>query len=176
MTRRTILLALAVLPARGADPAEQAWDLLTRMASYLSQGDAPGFLRCFDRGMKGFVDLSVAVRGLVAEEQLESAIDPVENTGNANQRNVKVEWALRLISRSGLDQVKDRQATVTLRLERQHGKWKVVACEPFSLFAPPSAGMDLAHERSFGGLLLERQAEVGDAMGSDVLHPDGDGA
>jgi hypothetical protein len=139
MTRRAILLALAALRLRGADSASQAWDLLTDMASALSRGDAPGFLQAFDRQMKGFQDLAAAVTGLVAETEIESGIDPVQNTGDDRNRTVEVSWSMRLISRSELHTVTQRQANVTVRLARQSGKWKVVGFEPADLFRAPSA-------------------------------------
>jgi hypothetical protein len=141
MKRRTILFAIAALPLGAADPAQQVWDVLTGMASALSSGDASGFLHPFDRGMKGFEDLRVAVTGLLTLAEIESTIEPVENTGDANSRTVRVDWALRLVGTSDLQRVTDRQATVTMRFERQHGKWKITAFEPASLFAPPSARM-----------------------------------
>jgi len=139
MTRRAILLALAALRLRGADAAAQVWDVLTDMASALARGDAPGFLHAFDRQMKGFEDLAVAVNGLVAETEIESGIDPIQNTGDDQKRTVEVSWSMRLISRSELQTLTQRQATVTIRLERKRGKWKVVGLEPLSLFEAPSA-------------------------------------
>ena len=141
MTRRSILLALAAAPLRGADPAEQVWEVLTGMAASLSASDAPGFLHAFDSSMKGYEDLRAAVTGLVAEAEVESTIDPVENTGDDQNRTLQVSWALRLISRSELQKVTDRQTTVTLRLARQRGKWKVVSFDPADLFRPSSARM-----------------------------------
>lgn len=176
MTRRAILFALAALPASAADPAQQAWDLLTGMASTLSTGDAVGFLRAFDPAMKGFDDLRAAVTALVAEAEIESTIDPIQNTGDDRVRTLQVQWSLRLIGRSDLQRVTDRQATVTMRLERQRGKWKVVSFEPASLFAPPSARMQLADQRRGSGLLFQRLAETRHRVGRNILHPDGDGA
>ena len=89
--------------------------------------------------MKGFEDLAVAVNGLVAETEIESGIDPIQNTGDDQKRTVEVSWSMRLISRSELQTLTQRQATVTIRLERQRGKWKVVGLEPLSLFEAPSA-------------------------------------
>jgi hypothetical protein len=139
MTRRAILFALAAARLRGADAAAQVWDVLTGIASALSSGDAPGFLHAFDRQMKGFEGLAAAVTALVAEAEVESGIDPVQNTGDDQNRTLEVSWSMRLISRSELRTVTQRQATVTLRLARQRGKWKVVGLEPADLFRAPSA-------------------------------------
>jgi hypothetical protein len=141
MTRRAILLAIASLRLRGADSAAQVWNVLTDMVSLLASGDAPGFLRNFDWRMKGFDDFRAAVSALVAEAQIESAIDPIENTGDDQNRTVEVSWSLRLISRSELETVTQRQATVTIRLARQSGNWKVVEFAPADLLRPPSARM-----------------------------------
>jgi hypothetical protein len=139
MTRRAILFAVAALRLRGADAAAQVWDVLTGMASALSTGDAPGFLHAFDPQMKGYEDLATAVTGLVAETEVESGIDPVSNTGDDQNRTIEVSWSLRLISRSELHTVTQREAKVTIRLARQRGNWKVVAFEPADLLRAPSA-------------------------------------
>lgn len=141
MTRRAILLALAAPRLRGADAAAQVWDVLTHMASALASGDAPGFLYYFDRRMKGFEDLATSVTGLVAEAEISSGIDPVQNTGNDQNRTLEVTWSMHLVSRSQLEIVTQRQAAATVGMERQRGKWKVVRFEPVSLFRPPSAGV-----------------------------------
>jgi hypothetical protein len=139
MTRRAILLALAALPVRGADASAQVWDVLMKMAASLAAGDAPGFLRAFDRRMKGFEDFRAAVTGLVAEAEVESTIDPVQNDGDDRNRTLEVTWSLRLIARSDLQTVTQRQATVTMRLARQGAEWKIGAFEPANLFRAPSA-------------------------------------
>lgn len=172
MTRRTILLALlAALPLRAAgDPAQQVWDVLTGMASSLAAGDPSGFLRPFDPAMKGYEDLRVAVTGLLAEYQLESSIDPVDNGGDDRSRTLQVQWSLRLVSRSDLQRVVDRQVPVTLRFERQRGKWKIVEFAAAGLFAAPSVRMELAHQRGLGVLLLHRGPEVREAVRRDIFH------
>jgi hypothetical protein len=141
MTRRAILFAFAALRLRGADSAGQVWDVLTEMASSLARGDAPGFLHAFDRQMKGFQNLAAAVTALVAEAEIQSAIDPVQNTGDDRNRTVEVSWSLQLISREELHHVSQRQAAVSVKLARQRGKWTVVGFEPADLFRAPSARM-----------------------------------
>jgi hypothetical protein len=154
LSRRAILFALAVAPAFAADPAEQVWDVLSGMASALSESDAAGFLRAFDSAMPGFHDLSAAVTGLLREVSLESTIDPAENSGDDRSRTLEVEWSLRLVDREDLDRVTERNATVRIRFERQHGKWKVVSFVPASLFAAPSARVHFPDQGVRGVLLF----------------------
>jgi hypothetical protein len=170
MTRRGLLMALAALPAiAAADAAAEVWEVLTGMVEALAEGNAAGFLGAFDPAIKGFEELRAAVTGLVEEAEVESSIDPRENAGDDRGRTLRVQWSLRLIARSDFQRLTDRQATVTIRMERQGRKWKVVQFEPASLFAPPSVRVDLAHQRGLRRTLLEREAEIGRVAGGDVL-------
>ena len=88
---------------------------------------------------------TAAVTGLLNEVTIDSSISPIQNSGSEDQRTLEVDWSMRLVERNDVEQVSQREATVKLRLERQHGKWKVTAWEPADLFRPLSARVNLAH-------------------------------
>jgi hypothetical protein len=136
-SRRAILVLLTAAPLRGDDPAQEVWDLLTAMAAALGDGNAALFLRSFDSGMPGYEDLRVAVNALVVRAEVESSIDPVQNTGDNRRRTLEVDWTMRLVDRTGLEHITERRATVKCGLEKEGKKWKVVAFAPSNFFAPP---------------------------------------
>ena len=132
------LVCVAVM-ARAADPTQDAWDLVTRLAAALASANAYEFLGFFGSDMPGYSDLRVNIAALVAQAEVESGIDPVRNEGDAAARNVEVDWSLRLVGRAGIDRVTSRHANVKLRLEKKGRNWKVMSLDPVAFFAPPSA-------------------------------------
>jgi hypothetical protein len=150
LTRRAFLAASTVALARAADPAEEAWELITAMATALGRGDDVGFLSSCDPSLPGYATLRTNVAALAAAAEIESAIDPVRNTGDAAAREVEVDWQLNLVDRAGLQRVTRRRHAVKCKLEKRGRRWRVVMLDPVSFFAAPSAGLDFAHERGAG--------------------------
>jgi hypothetical protein len=139
ISRRVFALFCAAAVARAADPAQDAWDVVTRLAASLAADNPSEFLGFCDSGMPSYSDLRVNVAALVAQMEVESGIDPVRNEGDAAARDVEVDWSLRMVGRAGMDRVTNRQANVKLRLEKKGRNWKVVGLAPIAFFAPPSA-------------------------------------
>lgn len=125
--------------ARAADPSQDTWDLVTRLAAALGRGNAAEFLAECDPAMPGYADLRVNVTALAAQADAESGIDPVRNEGDDRAREVEVDWSLHLTGRSGYLRATDRRSKVTLKIDRRGTKWKAVRIEPIGFFAPPSA-------------------------------------
>jgi hypothetical protein len=139
MTRRTALLIFCAAPSLAADPAQEAWEVITTLAAALGRGDAGEFLAACDSGMPGYETLRASVSALVAQAEVESGIDPAENSGDDRARNVVVDWQLQLVDRSGLQRVIRRRENVKLLLEKRGRTWKVGRIEPLGFFAPLSA-------------------------------------
>jgi hypothetical protein len=146
-SRRAVLAALLAAPLCADDPAQEVWDLLAAMAAALGSGDAALFLRAFDPAMPGFQDLRLAVTGLLARSEVESSIDPVQNTGDGRRRTLEVDWQMHLVDRAGAGHITERRATVKCGFEKQDKKWKVISFAPPDFFAPPSVHVDFAHQR-----------------------------
>ena len=145
LTRRALLFSAAAL-VRAADPAEEAWELITAMAAALASGADVEFLSACDPSMPGHAALRANVAALVAVADIESAIDPVRNTGDAAARELEVDWQLSLVDRAGLQRVTRRRQVVKCKLEKRGRGWKVMTLDPVSFFAAPSAGVNLAHQ------------------------------
>jgi hypothetical protein len=139
ISRRTLLLALAATTARADDPAQEGWEMVTRLAAALGRGDAADFLGGCDRAMPGYDTLRVNVSALTAQVDANSGIDPVRNEGDGQSRELEVDWTLRLVDRTGLGRITNRRENVKCRVAKRGKSWKVVLLEPVGFFAPPSA-------------------------------------
>jgi hypothetical protein len=136
ISRRTALLALCAVRAVAADSAQEVWDVVTTLAAALGRSDAGEFLSVCDPKMPAYDRLRVSIVALVAQADAESGIDPVRNSGDDRTRDVEADWQLHLVDRSALQRVITRREIVTVKLEKQGRKWKVVAIEPLVFFAP----------------------------------------
>jgi hypothetical protein len=139
ISRRSIILACCAACARGADPAQEAWDSIAAMAAALGNANAGEFLAAFDPAMPAYETLRANVTALVAQVDVQSGIDPLSNEGDARAREVAVDWLMRLVDRTGLNRVTNRHDTVKCRMEKRGRRWKVVSLDPVGFFAPPSA-------------------------------------
>jgi hypothetical protein len=146
-SRRAILAALLAAPLRADDPAAEVWELLANMAAALVDGDADRFLRPFDHAMAGYEDFRALIDGLIRGWQIESSIDPVQNTGDARRRELEVDWQMHLVSRADVQQLVQRRGTVKCTFEKQGKRWMATSIAPRELFAPPSPHVNFAHQR-----------------------------
>src|SRR3954471_21594795 len=112
MTRRTALFALCAASALAADAAEDVWEIVTTLAAALGRGDAGEFLSVCDSAAPAYPVLRANVLALVAQADIESAIDPIRNTGDDRAREMVLDWQLHLVERSGLQRVTRRSETV----------------------------------------------------------------
>jgi hypothetical protein len=142
MTRRGLLLAGATLwigsPAdsRPEDEAREIWDLLTRLASALSQGNVADFLDAFDRSMAGHRMLEANVAALLSQYEVQSSIELLGQEARGATRMVDLDWFLQLEEQRDAGAVTRRRERVHCRLEKRGKKWKITGIEPLSFFAP----------------------------------------
>lgn len=136
MTRRAALFLPLAVCCRAADPAREVLDLLTEAAACLSAGDARGFLKSFDPAMPGYAKLGEWVTGLIAQGEVQSMIDPLEDSGDAHRRIEQLHWTLRLHRGQESANFLRREQDVKCTVEKQGGKWRIVDFDPIALFAP----------------------------------------
>src|SRR6202140_3342430 len=96
MTRRMLLLFLPFAACRGADPAQEVWELLTQVASALSERNPAAFLGAFDPAMPGYEKLREHVTALLRNAEVQSAIELESDEGNGQSRTVELTWLLRI--------------------------------------------------------------------------------
>ena len=138
MTRRVLLLIPLAACCRAADPAQEVLDLVADAAASLSAGNVPRFLKAFDPAMEGYAKLRENVTGLVALGDVQSLIDPLEDEGDDRRRTVQFRWTLRLQRGEQSASFTRREQVVKCKVEKQRGKWRIVALEPIEFFAPGS--------------------------------------
>ena len=139
MTRRLLLLLVPMARPWGADPAREVWDLLTQVASALSERDPAAFLEAFDPAMPGYRDLRDNITALLRNADVQSAIELESDEGNGQSRTMELDWLLRIRPEADATAYTRRQQRVKCRLEKTGKKWRIVSFEPLALFAPQGA-------------------------------------
>jgi hypothetical protein len=138
MTRRAILLAACAAVRMRADAADEAWSVISSIASALVEGNLSDFMGSFDPAMPGYDELSANVNGLLGEFVPESSIDPLKNDGDDRSRTLELDWRLTLVDQQNDAASTNREQTVVCRLAKQGRKWRITALQPVSFFAPPA--------------------------------------
>jgi len=138
MTRRELIALPLAACCRAADPAREVLDLVADAAGSLSAGDAAEFLKAFDPAMKGFAKLRENVAGLIAQGDVESFIDPLEDEGDDRRRDVQLQWTLAMHRGQEATSFTRREQVVKCRVEKQGKKWRIVELSPIEFFAPVS--------------------------------------
>ncbi len=139
MIRLAVLLVCLAAPI-AADPAGDAWELLSNAASALTERNPASFLSYFDSKMPGFAQIQNDVYALVAESEPASSIDLVSNEGDAANRELTVDWTLDMVIAQAGPTVAStrRKQRVKIRLEKRKKNWVIVSFEPQSFFSPPA--------------------------------------
>ncbi len=137
MLRRAIfVLALAACCRAAGDPAGEVLDLFTDVAASLSAGKVSRFIAAFDPAMPGYSQLRENVTALIAQGDVQSFIDPVENEGTDTRRSVEWKWKLRIQRAQDATASVVREENVKAEVEKRAGKWRITKFEPLSFFAP----------------------------------------
>jgi hypothetical protein len=136
MTRRLLLMLSLAACCRAADPAREVLDLVADAAASLSAGNVSLFMKAFDPAMAGYATLRENVTGLIAQGEVQSLIEPLEDEGDDRRRVDQFQWTLRWKSGEDSASFARREQVVTCKVEKQGSKWRIVALEPIGFFAP----------------------------------------
>ena len=136
MTRRVLLLVPLAACCRAADAAQEVLDLIADLAASLSAGDVALFLQAFDRKMPGFAKLRDNVTGLIAQGDVQSLIDPLEDEGDDHRRVAQFDWTLLMHRGQEATSYARREQVLKFSVEKRGGKWRIVELEPIEFFAP----------------------------------------
>ncbi len=136
MTRRALLLA-GVVSALQADDAADVWNLLTVMASALSDNKPDEFMNAFHREMPGYQDLRANIFDLLLAYEIQTSIEVLNEEGDNLSRSVELDWFLEIVEKQDTAAVTRRREIVRCRLSKQQKKWRITFLEPLSFFAPP---------------------------------------
>jgi len=140
VARRAVARAAALLLFAAAAPADEppVPDVISGLASALSQGDSAAALAAFDPAMKDFGAVSANIDALLAQSEVLCAIDIVSQTGDPASPELDADWYLQIKGRS-TNAVERRRQRVRLRLSRIRGKWRIAALSPLSVLEPAPA-------------------------------------
>jgi len=131
-----LLVVPLVACCRAADSAREVLDLVADLASALSSGNVSLFLKPFDPKMPGYAKLRENVTGLIAQGEVQSLIDPLEDEGDDRRRVAQFNWTQRLARGPQSASFARREQVVKCTVEKQGGKWRIVDLEPIEFFAP----------------------------------------
>jgi len=143
MHRRTFLAAFtltAMWQAYASDAQEQVFDLFTKIAGALSDGNVSVFVEAFDPDMPQLREVRLDVTALAAVADLTNSIEVVSDKGDDTHRAEELDWFLEIVEKADSHKVERRREVVKFRLERKGKKWKIVSVEPLHFFAPPKTG------------------------------------
>jgi len=138
-SRRAFLLALAAVSLRG-DDAQQVWDVLSDLASALSEGNAIAFLKPFDRKMPGFETLERDVTALLNANTVQSSIQIEAEQGDSATQTVELDWQLLIVEQQNSASSFQRKERVRVKFAKQGKNWRITSLEPLVFFAPPRPG------------------------------------
>jgi len=137
LARRFFLLILAAAPL-AADTHQDILDFLGSLAAAISEGNGSAFLDRVDRSTTDYYTLEQYIDALSSLYSVSCSIDVLKEEGDDQSRTLELDWVLQIHPRDGLDNVENRRQTVKAKVERKKKKWKIVALEPITLFAPPA--------------------------------------
>jgi hypothetical protein len=136
MTRRVLLAIPLAAWCRTADVAQEVVDLIADLAASLSAGNVTLFLKAFDPKMPGYAKLRENVTGLIAQGDVQSFIDPVEDEGDERRRVAQFDWTLLMHRGQEATSFARREQVLKFSVEKRGGKWWIVELEPIEFFAP----------------------------------------
>ena len=138
MTRRVLLLVPLAACCHAADAAQEVLDLIADLAASLSAGNVALFMKAFDPKMPGYAKLRENVTGLIAQGDVQSLIDSLEDEGDDRRRAEQLQWTLLLHRGQEATSYARREQAVKCTVEKRGGKWRIVEFDAIQFFAPGS--------------------------------------
>lgn len=121
-----------------ADEKAAVADFLGDVAADLSSGNAPGFMKRFDREMPGYGKLEAEVSALVKIADVSSSAQVLEMKTAGDSVLLTVDWFIELKPHGQDLSNERRRELLEVRLKRAGKSWKILTLQPQALFAAPS--------------------------------------
>jgi hypothetical protein len=138
--KRLALLLFVCSTAFASDAQQQVFDLFSKIASALAEGDAGTFVGAIDPDMPHFYDFRAGLASLVGQAELTSSVEVISDDGNDAKRDEELDWLLHIVSKSDSHVVEERHKSVKCHLVRKGKKWIITSIDPMDFFAPPKGG------------------------------------
>ncbi|MGH9628263.1 MAG: hypothetical protein ACRD7E_07990 [Bryobacteraceae bacterium] len=130
MRRRSLLLAPASAFAVRAQTRAEILDLITPLASGLSDGDPGLFMKQISPAMPDYSKLRDSVYALTQQFVATSSIELIRHQDG----EAELDWYMQIVSRETEAIVDRRREAVSVRVGKDG---KIVSISPIGFFAPP---------------------------------------
>ena len=132
------LLWLSTAVAAETD-AEKIRSVVRELSASLEAGEAARFLDQVDRRRcPEYAKLESNVVALVAQYEVGSSVDVIEQSKTGDAYELKLDWILERKPAGGAGPSQRRRENVTCRIEPSGKRWKVTALSPVAFFSPLS--------------------------------------
>jgi hypothetical protein len=140
----SLTLSLLLFSAVVAMDADTPYIRISRLASYLSDGETIGALEAFDKGMKGYGVIAENIAALSAQTEVLCSIDVVSDKEadqpDASVHHLDLDWYMMLKSRADTALIERRRQRVAVTLQRFDDKtgrvWRITSLSPEQILAP----------------------------------------
>jgi len=126
--RLAAILVASAIAAWAADPPKDVLQFLRSAAEDLADQNPNGFLDHFDSNLPGIATLKDEV-SVLAQADVESTIEFVSDEGDDQQRDLQLDWLLRV------NGGRPKHQLVQCRIAKQGKKWKITELKPIEFFA-----------------------------------------
>ena len=129
MTRRAVLsMAAATAVAAFADERTEVLEIVSPLASALSNGDADAFLRLIPDDSPNRTQLADNIRALLAQAEMTCSVQ----LRKYEQGRAELDWYMEIRSRATSSMMERRKQIVTVRLRNR----EVFSIDPVDFFKP----------------------------------------
>ena len=128
------MLTIAGKLAARADTHSDVVDLFAEMAAALSDDNAAQFIKAFDRKFADESHLETQITSLVANSEVASSVELLQDEGDERKRDIQADWFLELRSRVRGGPLVQRRSVIDCRVEKQGKHWRIVSMKPMDFF------------------------------------------
>jgi hypothetical protein len=139
IVRSAVLICIAAVFA-SADAHDDVVEVVTSMASALTDVNVSKFMTAFSKDMPGYGTLENNVTALVKQGEVSSSIQTVSEAGDDQTRSVDLDWVLEVRSLEQDGPLVRRREVIHCELRKEKKHWKIVSLKPLDFFASAQLG------------------------------------
>jgi hypothetical protein len=133
--RLLVLILLGSLVLLG-DPERDITNVVSTLASALSENNPQLFLRTLDHDMPAYHQLEHDLTALVADTDIGCTIELTRNSGSETGQQADLDWYMVLRSQQDQNVIERRRTKVTIKIEKHGKKWLITSFTPLTIFQP----------------------------------------
>lgn len=133
---KLVLAVLFLATPLFADGEQDVTDVVSILASSLSESNAQSFLRTLDHGIAEYPQLERDVTALIGQTLISCSVDVIGATGPPTAKTAELDWYMALKLQQDYNIIERRRVKVTMKIEKRGKKWVVTGFQPATLFAP----------------------------------------